>query len=132
MPDDQTQIDLLQYATPNQLAAQRLDAQKLLEGGMSAAPVSGGALNPFAVLAGLLQTLAGRHQSRRGSPAGRSSVMQQPGLLLPQYPPMEATQINLLAHSAWRRPVPLPKGLVESINCCLPLPRTKAQVPILS
>jgi hypothetical protein len=61
MPDDQT-IDPSQYATPNQLAAQRLYARQLLDQPGTITPSAGGAVSPFQGMAGILQAYAGRKQ----------------------------------------------------------------------
>src|ERR1700722_16047106 len=69
MPDDNVQLpDPSQYATPNQLEAQRAVAKALLSQGMGTiTPSNGGAVSGFQGIAGGLGTLAGRYQLNKAA-----------------------------------------------------------------
>jgi hypothetical protein len=74
MPDDQQLLDPSQYATPQQLANQRLYAQKLLNEGMGTiTPSSGGAVSPFQGLAGILEGVQGRALLRNSAAQERAT-----------------------------------------------------------
>jgi hypothetical protein len=68
MPPDDTLPDPSQYATPNQLAAQRALAKGLLEQGFGPiTPSSGGAISGLQGIGGILQSLAGRQLLERST-----------------------------------------------------------------